>query len=423
MKNYITPICHFIKKNLLDLESILIFFYQKYTHKKNDKIRVVFMTQYVSSWNKMEPIYERLVNDPRFEVFLLCLPIEITDCQLDPSVKSNGTFTYFSNKGYSNIINAMLENGKWYDLKQINPDYLFCSRPYNNYLPKEYSSRNFSRFTKICLVLYGINLSKRTLGTCINWRFCSDIRIFFSERDFVTKYYLKQYHIKTKLKLQSVVTTGAPVLESIIQRKNEQITAWEFSHNPFRIIWTPRWTTDSNVGGSNFFKYKDFLISFAKNNTDLDILFRPHPLALDHFVRTGEMTSQDVQKFKDICNTTKNISLDTTKEYIGTFWQSSVLISDYSSILPEYFITGKPIIFCEANIDWGLEDFAQKMFDAFYIARCEDDIKKYIQEIKNGNDYLKEKRQQVIAGIFGEDFSVPSRKIVEYLLDDYQKNN
>lgn len=350
---------------------------------------------------------------------MLCIPGEIIENQLDPSVTVNGTYNYFIQKGYQCAINALLENRTWFDLKTLNPDYVFYSRPYNNCLPVEYASREISKLTKICLVLYGINLSTSTLGTSINWRFCSNIRFFFSERDFVTGYYLKQYHIKTKLKLQSVITTGAPALESIVRRKHEPTTAWDFSDNLFRIMWTPRWSTDSYLGGSNFFKYKDFLIAFANEHNDLDILFRPHPLALDHFVQTGEMTTQDVQKFKDICEKSGNISLDATEEYIGTFWQSTVLISDYSSILPEYFITEKPIIFCESNIDWRLEDFAQKMFDTFYIARCEDDIKKYIYEIKNGNDYLKEKRKQVITEIFGEDFSAPSKRIVEHILQDY----
>lgn len=39
---------------------------------------------------------------------------------------------------------SMLDGqGEWLDLKQLNPDYVFHSRPYNNFMPKPYTSKQF----------------------------------------------------------------------------------------------------------------------------------------------------------------------------------------------------------------------------------------------------------------------------------------
>ena len=35
------------------------------------------------------------------------------------------------------------------------------------------------------------------------------------------------------------------------------------------VLWTPRWSTDPCVGGSNFFKYKETIWRLAENNQDI----------------------------------------------------------------------------------------------------------------------------------------------------------
>lgn len=403
-----------------NLKSLLNFLAVKYTHHGNEKIRVVFLVQYIPAWNKIEPVYRRLIKDSKFDTFLLCVPKEIIENELNSSVKSNGTYDYFFKRGYKGIIDAMSENGSWYNLKGLNPDYVFYSRPYNNYLPSAYTSEIVGSYTKICLVLYGIMLTKNGLRTAFNKAFCSNIYAYFADNSPAADLYKSQFPFQVKHKLQNIIITGAPALESIIDRKSEHAEAWSFSHNLFKIIWTPRWIIDPATGeGTNFFNYKDFLIDFAQANKDIDFLFRPHPLALDNFIRAGAMSAEEAVSFKNVCGRAKNISLDESEEYVATFWTSSMIISDISSLLPEYLVTGKPIIYCDTNINLELEDFARKMLEACYIAKSREDITAYIYEIKRGNDYLKEKRQQILSEIFGSDFYNASDKIVSFLLTDH----
>ena len=36
----------------------------------------------------------------------------------------------------------------------------------------------------------------------------------------------------------------------------------------FKMLWCPRWTTDKNLGSSNFFEYKDALPGLVQSKKD-----------------------------------------------------------------------------------------------------------------------------------------------------------
>ena len=42
--------------------------------------------------------------------------------------------------------------------------------------------------------------------------------------------------------------------------------------------------------------------------------------------------------------------IDNQRGYVDTFWGADVLITDISSMMMEFFVTGKPIIFCGTNM-------------------------------------------------------------------------
>lgn len=48
------------------------------------------------------------------------------------------------------------------------------------------------------------------------------------------------------------------------------------------VLWTPRWSTDPYIGGSNFFNYKDIMTRLVKQNKNILFIFRPHPLMFEN---------------------------------------------------------------------------------------------------------------------------------------------
>ena len=179
-------------------------------------------------------------------------------------------------------------------------------------------------------------------------------------------------------------------------------------------MWAPRWTSDPRLGGTNYFVYKDLLLDYAEEHKDIDFLLRPHPLMFDHFIQTKEMTPKKVADYRARVEGMSNVSFDREPEYGATFWKTDVLIGDMSGILPEYLMTGKPLIYCASNMELELSDMADRMFEGCYVARTPEELFSFLGELKKGKDVLFEKRREIIWELFG-DVKEAGNRIVEEL--------
>lgn len=394
--------------------------WKRSSRQTNHPVRVCFVQQDPNCWNKSKALYDLLNQDKRFEVSLLCVPDPF-----DPDTSS--TYRFFSERGYKAIDarigdgpwDTQTNQGQWFDLQSLAPDYLFYQQPYNAYLPISYRSNVVYKYAKICHTPYGFALIKELLG-CMARDFCRCVYRTYSVSELERDFNIRRFPLSHRLKLRKTVYYSPLVFANFFQERHKESSSWNFSKNSFRAIWTPRWTTNEKLGGSNFFRYKDVLPAYAAANPDVDILFRPHPMAFDAFVRLGQMTQQEVDEYIRSCNSRPNTAIDTAKNYDATFWQSSVLVSDISAVVVEYFVTGKPIIFCptEKRGSTYLSNF-EKICSSCYIANNQEELTGYLDQLKQGIDPLAQKRTQVIRELFGEDPTQAPNKIRDDLLADF----
>lgn len=412
---------YFIKEHILDFIAALQMMKWKFSPANEQRpVRVCFVQQDPNCWNKSKALYDLLNQDARFEVSLLCIPDPF-----DPDTGS--TYRYFVEKGY-NAIDARIGDGpwdtrtgkgSWFDLRSLKPDYLFYQQPYNAYLPQQYRSTTVYRYAKICHTPYGFALIRELLE-CMARDFCRCVYRTYSVSELEKDFNTRRFSLSHRLGLRKTIYYSPLVFANFFQERNSESPSWDFSKNDFRAIWTPRWTTDEKLGGSNFFRYKDVLLSYADAHPDADVLMRPHPMAFDNFVSTGQMTPEQVQAYVAACNERRNTSLDRAKNYDATFWQSSVLVSDVSAVIVEYFVTGKPIIFCptEKRGSTYLSNF-ETICSSCYVATNQQELTDYLDQLRQGNDPLASKRQQVIRELFGKDPTQAPEKIRDDLLSDF----
>lgn len=377
---------------------------------KAEILNVIFIVQYIPGWNKLEPIYSKMVNDQRYNPIIVCVPLNIQNHILIDN-NGNDTYQYFVEHGYK-AINALQDNGSWFDLKELKPDYIFHSRPYNHFMPNCYTSGKIVKYSLICNVMYGACLAENDRKVCINKDYFKNTYLYFAFDDCEKKYYQSLFKLGIRSGLQKCYPYGATGLEQIVNFETKQIPV-KYKRT---ILWTPRWSTDRSVGGSNFFKYRDTIFQLASNYTNVLFIIRPHPLMFSNFLKTGEMTEQEINEYKDYCKKSSNIILDETKTYTETFWRSDVLIADFSGIVPEYFCTGKPIIYCHSDNEFRYTDTIKKMINCCYEAHNSDDILKYLNGLLTDMDTMKEQRIQCFNKIFFEVFNC-STNILEMLVD------
>lgn len=409
------PAVKAVKHFFTDARAIPCFLAQKKLPKRDGPIRVGFVCQYIPVWHKLELVYDLMCRDPRFEPMLICVPSNIKHGQLEGSDLTNDTWEHFQSHGYPQARNALLPDGSWLDLEELALDYIFFPRPYNDLMPGCYHSSLVSRYSRICMVLYAMNISVEDADTTLNRDFFRHVSCFFAECDFSLKTNRRWSWLSHLLGLQHSVYFGMPGVESFYDAQTLPRPAWDFSRGGFRAMWTPRWTTDPAMGGSNFFTYYEFLFQFARENPEYEFLFRPHPLTLSHFLETGEMTQTQVDDFLAQCQQIPNISLDKEKGYAATFWGADVLISDTSGLIPEFFVTGKPLIFCASNMYLEPVSSTKRMLQGCYVVYNKEELTACLAQLKQGSDPLAPIRKEIANEMFGGARRSPAAAIVEHL--------
>ena len=84
----------------------------KIRRKVNTKIKVGFIVRMIELINKSKPLIDKLLEDERFEVYILCVPSNIEVSNLTKSEIENDIYEYCK-RIYSNSINTLNSNTTW----------------------------------------------------------------------------------------------------------------------------------------------------------------------------------------------------------------------------------------------------------------------------------------------------------------------
>ncbi len=392
---------------------------QKSSHES--VIRIIFISQMPGLWENLQPIYERLSFNSKFDVTVLAIPECNYDtyCFSDESLLSNKTYQYHLDIG-TKVVNAYQQG--WISLIDLHPDYVFYERPYSHYLPELYRINNVINFSKTVYLPYGYENTSDLFSTTLNTPFMKYLYLFFADsikrQNFILSKDCKSYsnHIRQCFRIVH------PIFLSMLSAKNKKSIFWNAHDLKFKVMYTPRWTIDKKLGGSSFFEYKNNIVDFCAESKDIEFVFRPHPLMFKNFMDIKLMTQDEVNRYLDFFHENKNLHYDETNEYFSTFWNSDVLISDFSSIVMYYLITGKPVIYCSTREQKKVE-FDAEVLDILYVAYDWNDVQNYLFMLKSKKDPLKEKRLKFVHTEFNENMILETPKIVEQVfLEDYFNN-
>jgi hypothetical protein len=360
---------------------------------KKQPIHVVFVCHNPSIWGSLESVYHSINRDPYFRTTVVAIPYKHS-VFTDKEYHDGGMGTLLQEKKIEYIQGYKEENKEWLDLHRLSPDYIFFQTPYDRQFPFIYSSAYVSLFARICYVpYYGTLLYKGIVDEITHpINFFKNITYYFvthtSEREDVLN------KLSDILFPEQIVISGTPKTDYILQTKSVEGIAWKlgFKNEITRILWTPRWRTSE--GNCHFFDYKDYFIAFLKSHRNVDFLFRPHPLSLQNFLKTGELSQADYDKLIKEYDQLQNGKIDFSGDYKDTILSADILISDMSSILYEFFMTGKPIIYTHRVNSFN--SFASKLATGFYWVKNQTELNATLHMLLEGNDPLKAVRQALI---------------------------
>lgn len=293
----------------------------------------------------------------------------------------------------------------------MEPDYVFYQRPYDQYLPPEYRSNIVSGYAKVCHVVYGYLLSVTNEHSVLNKRFFRNVYMYFAENKIYHDFNMKRFRISHKKGVRKTLNIGYPALETFMKSREDKVAS------DFNVLWTPRWTEDKECGGSNFINFKDKVLELPRECSNISLTFRPHPMTFEHFVSVGRITRQEVKEYLAQYDNNKMI-YDNGGSYERTFWNSDVLLTDISSIIVEYFLTGKPIIYCDTGAV--PNKIYEEMMKTFYVVKTWEEAKAIVLKLEKGIDPLKNERKNKISELMGEDFENISDRFLQEIYLDYK---
>ena len=378
---------------------------QKKLSKGSKKIKVGFLVQLKEVWDKQAPVYEKLCSDDRFTVSLLVVPPPGDNTSTYSFEKYETLLTFLKSKYPVADIRKAYDK-HWSDLSSMGFDYIFYPRMWESELPPEYRTKEVIKYAKTCYISYGAG------------GFMYDKQFFYKRSFFISLYInfcnsIEEIDSIPTSRYKHNVFLGIPLLDYAITRQQSNATKSNKSNKS--ILWTPRWTFEEMFGGTSFYAYKDKILSLKTTIPNINLILRPHPLTFKNALQIGKMTESDIENYKK--SVKQHGALFDTNEMIGdTFKQTDILITDYSSVILEFFLSGKPVIYC-TKTDINFDEAYKKMIRGCYIAENWDQIEIIVRKLLKGEDELKTVRMNIIEDIKKQHLGATER-IINYLVNN-----
>ncbi len=360
--------------------------YRRYS-RKGKRLRVVLICQMPQLWNKQESVYLQMLRDPQFECTILTVPDE--SIAKEHQKESLAFFDRLEGR----VIQAQKADGSWASLEELRPDYVFYQRPYDHYLPECYRSGTVAAYARICYIPYCYACTVPVEASCYHQAFFTNVYLFFAENAYARDLVYHREEALYGAGRKKALYLGYPALDQILSARSVKSMFWEKEEDAgiFKMLWCPRWTTDKNLGSSNFFEYKDALPGLVQSKKDWSMVFRPHPMMFDNFVKTGEMTAREAESYLRQYQAQAGLYYDKEADYYATLWRSDILIADLTTVMIEYLVTRKPIIYCVADIEYNA--FMKGILSGCYCVETWEELRQTIAMLSAGEDPLKEQRE------------------------------
>lgn len=412
VKEYAIECVRLIRRGLFKLIlPVRVMKCKKMIRRKGTPVNIIFLTQFPEMWNSEKSVYEHMIKHPdKFTVHIVAIPkvLGYKDGKL-LFCSRNEMKEFLDHEGVEYI--EGIKDGQWFDIHTFEPGVIILQRPYDYYMPDEYSQYTLSRHFLLCYIPYGFEF---VLGTHLNIEYndaaLNSLYMVFADNKDTYDYVLKRSRTELKLGGRKVYNVGYPRFDLI--DKEEQ------GNRKKTALWLPRWSVSESTDKSHFPDYFETLFSYF-SNSDWKLIIRPHPLMFTNFVERGVLTEETEKEIKEKVEKSSNISWDQNADYIQTFYQTDFLICDYTSLMIEYFATGNPIIYCGATECFNTAGKA--MDDGLYHAYSWSELEREIDHLIHGTDPLKTARLDKIHEILNNESNIGS-VISDIIYDNSMKN-
>ena len=347
--------------------------------KNKEKLNIVFYVYDESKW-KCQSLYDLLSKHVFFNVKILITRnaahnIDNPSYQTVDEIKNH--YNIFLEKGLNVELAYDIQNEKHIPFEKFNPDIIIYQHPW--YVETSQGPVVCSKFALTYYVPYYFPTTTNPQDYYLRFHQYIEKYCVFDE---ITKNVYKE---KMSNNAANVIVTGQPFLDYFAKNKN---TAEEY------IIYAPHWTIcNQGIAYGTFEWNGHYLLNYAKEHKEQKWIFKPHPLLKKALVDKKIMTREEVDEYY---NSWDKIGLKYEQgDYLNLFSQSKMLITDCSSFLGEYFLTGKPTIHLISKTAAPYNETINQITKHYYNAENIEELESLLTKLPQ-NDPKKTERLQAI---------------------------
>jgi len=356
--------------------------------KSKIPINVLFICHEPAMWSMYDTIYRSMDENIKFNPVVVSMPYTRFG-----SIKDAGMHDFCMAQDIHVVEGYDYDKKTWLNPLSLAPDYVFFQTPYS-FFPEEWGARSISLYAKICYIPYGTTIFRGEVYDIVHpEEFIKYIELVFKENEDTKNMFEKYFNKKLWYNPKIVHVTGTPKMDNIPQSAfaDKPISASSDRKKKVNILWMPRWRTEE--GACNFFEYKDYFLKLCLRHQNIDFTFRPHPLCMPNFRKTGEFTVGEYEELKYSYAQAGNMHIDESGEYQNALLSSDILIADVSSSIWEYMPTGKPIIYTHKTDLFN--EIGNIIAQGCYWVRNEIELDTRIDSLLLGKDPLRQKRNEI----------------------------
>lgn len=387
-----------------ELDSLVESIHKNVKQSIKVTLKVVFFPYKASMWTSLESIWKAADEDEYCEAKVVVIPYY--------NLNSSGNKEQLMYEADQFPEYVPIVHYSQYDVEQEHPDMVFIHNPYddaNNVtrVPEQYYSYNLKKHTdQLIFSPYGLmgyyNPKAGAFMCCTNASLIADKIVVQSEK-------VKRIYMDHGVRNERLIALGSPKVDAVVEGLKKPVIypeGWEerlkgrkvFLLNTHLSYFIKGYIRSLKFGTDRSKVVYERIWEQILNNEDCALIWRPHPL-LKPMLRSRNRyeTIEYVELLEARIRESNNAVIDSNGDYTVSFRLSDALFSTYSSLIPEYMVSGKPILIYETrlnedNLRNSPVDYSNIYFSSSKNAETRTMIHDFIQMVLNGEDPLYEER-------------------------------
>lgn len=367
------------------VEERLEKFIQSLPEEVNYQVRAVFFAELGEKWDAMESVYEYMRDDPRFDPVVVRTPVGRV---VEQKGKRKQEIIY---KDFLTPMGIPSLGYDQYDIEADCPELAFTSQPYESCTLEQFWPETIAKHTRLVYLPYF--LPNAVLEESIEPLARLPIYHFAWKVVCPTEKQYKFYCRYAANRGANAIVTGAPKSDAFVAIRQNSVSCpkkWAKLDGKTIFLWNSWY--DISISSLRFF---DELMEWFKNHQECGMIWRPHPMMDTVTKLYYPKRYAEYQRYLRQAEAAQNVVIDSEPSCAVAFSMSDAMISDGSSLLPQYLILDKPALWIKgkSDITTGKEFVDHKWMEQAYQI---DEIFDFMIQIRDGEDRNAAQRKVIL---------------------------